>query len=695
MAEPAELKHMIISFRNQELQTLLSFAGLSKVGRKPELLTRALELLKRPNPQIQLKIQELYRTTIGQRPPLTANSSAADLIRQTAQKEQAAIAARLEAQKQQLTNGHLPGYHPIASSENRPISNRPVPQPGNRPIAPAVSLPTSSSSTSSYLNGIPMSSRPQVRTAPAAQPSQPLSLPSTRVPLNPNIKSKRLPYYDHLAQIIKPTTLHPTGHFRIVEEKNGVKKKILDNTISFQLTAKQAQDITMSCDRRPDAKLEFPVQLQMRFFAIDVTQPQSDCFPGTIGLRVNQKMANLPNIIPSNRPNVEGKRPSKPLDITSLVKLAPSHENRIDISWAHDPSKFHCFTLDLVKRISADTLMSRLTNKGERQPQLTRQMIKDKMKTDGDDIATCDLRVSLQCPISKTRIQTPVRPSTCKHIQCFDAWIFLKMNERKPTWVCPVCDKNGHFDVLVIDGYFKEVLKAASNDVADISLSMDGSWTPLGQNGKKVSSNPPQPKKPSPPPPTPASSSTTPSTPSVSTPLSTPATSKPSTNGISPSSADAATKRKVIAVDLTLSDDEDENSKPPPLKKIARSDSDNRSSPCHRPSPVGSKAGSPITTPAGSRSPASAPPCSRSPATGDARPTPVALVANGSSSSTPNAAGMFGMSSYGLPPPPSELMDLRNPANMQLLDFVPSGPTTTKTTGPGHSINDADVVLLD
>ena len=57
MADIAELKHMIISFRNTELQTLLQFAGRSKVGRKNELLIRALELLKNINPQVQLKIQ--------------------------------------------------------------------------------------------------------------------------------------------------------------------------------------------------------------------------------------------------------------------------------------------------------------------------------------------------------------------------------------------------------------------------------------------------------------------------------------------------------------------------------------------------------------------------------------------------------------------------------------------------------------
>lgn len=45
------------------------------------------------------------------------------------------------------------------------------------------------------------------------------------------------------------------------------------------------------------------------------------------------------------------------------------------------------------------------------------------------------------------------RASTCKHLQCFDASLYLQMNERKPTWNCPVCDKPALYESLVIDGY--------------------------------------------------------------------------------------------------------------------------------------------------------------------------------------------------------------------------------------------------
>ena len=51
----------------------------------------------------------------------------------------------------------------------------------------------------------------------------------------------------------------------------------------------------------------------------------------------------------------------------------------------------------------------------------------------------------------------PCRPSTCDHLQCFDANLFLMMNERKPKWLCPVCNKPAQFKNLLIDGFFNEV----------------------------------------------------------------------------------------------------------------------------------------------------------------------------------------------------------------------------------------------
>ena len=109
-------------------------------------------------------------------------------------------------------------------------------------------------------------------------------------------------------------------------------------------------------------------------------------------------------------------------------------------------------------------------------------LVKEKLNEDADsEIATTSLRVSLACPLGKMRMCTPCRASTCSHLQCFDASLFLQMNERKPTWNCPVCDKPALYDNLVIDGYFQEVLnsKKLLPDVNEIQLLQDGSWENL------------------------------------------------------------------------------------------------------------------------------------------------------------------------------------------------------------------------
>lgn len=51
------------------------------------------------------------------------------------------------------------------------------------------------------------------------------------------------------------------------------------------------------------------------------------------------------------------------------------------------------------------------------------------------------------------RLMIPCRALTCSHLQCFDATLYIQMNEKKPTWVCPVCDKKAPYEHLIIDGW--------------------------------------------------------------------------------------------------------------------------------------------------------------------------------------------------------------------------------------------------
>lgn len=52
------------------------------------------------------------------------------------------------------------------------------------------------------------------------------------------------------------------------------------------------------------------------------------------------------------------------------------------------------------------------------------------------------------------------------------------MNEKKPTWVCPVCDKKAPYEHLIIDGLFMEILNSCS-DCDEIQFKEDGNWAPM------------------------------------------------------------------------------------------------------------------------------------------------------------------------------------------------------------------------
>ena len=126
-------------------------------------------------------------------------------------------------------------------------------------------------------------------------------------------------------------------------------------------------------------------------------------------------------------------------------------------------------------------LLAQLKAKGQRQPDYTRALIKEKLADQDQEIATTAGKVTQACPLGKMRMVTPARASTCNHLQCFDAQLYLAMNERKPKWVCPVCNKAALMENRLVDGFFTELI-ASSRLPADehkIALHNDGTWDPL------------------------------------------------------------------------------------------------------------------------------------------------------------------------------------------------------------------------
>nr|XP_029728184.1 E3 SUMO-protein ligase PIAS3-like isoform X4 [Aedes albopictus] len=298
----------------------------------------------------------------------------------------------------------------------------------------------------------------------------PEATPNPGYPIHPDVKLKKLAFFDVLATLLKPATLVPSN----------TTQRIQEGSFFFHLTPQQATDIATNRDIRNVNKIEHTIQVQLRFCLLETSCEQEDYFPPNIVVKVNNKLCPLPNPIPTNKPGVEPKRPPRPVNITPNVKLSPLVANHIAVSWCTEYNRGYAAACYLVRKLTSSQLLQRMKTKGVKPADYTRALIKEKLNEDADcEIATTMLKVSLVCPLGKMRMATPCRSSTCSHLQCFDASLYLQMNERKPTWNCPVCDKAAIYDNLVIDGYFQEVLASnkLSSEDNEIQLHKDGSWS--------------------------------------------------------------------------------------------------------------------------------------------------------------------------------------------------------------------------
>ncbi|GIY85243.1 hypothetical protein CEXT_111391 [Caerostris extrusa] len=405
MSSDSELSKMIRSFRVSDLQTLLSYAGRNKAGKKHDLQNRAMELIKLHSQPIDLKIRELHNNRFNQS---RGHSDTHDMYPMSALGDSMNF------------GGHSTHQGPIGGS----------------------GISSFASVMNKHMLGMP----PHLNTL-------------SQYPVNPDVKFKELPFYDVLAELLKPTSLITLPNERFQERE-----------FLFCFTPQQVLEFQQNLD----------VYVQVRICAFDTSCDQDDEIPSSICLKINQKVCNLPNPIPTNKPGAEPKRPRNPIDVSHLVKKTATEANEVSISWASSTGKPYVLGVFLVRKLTSTQLIRRLKGIGVRNPDHTTAMIKEKLCQDRDsEIATMSLRGSLLCPLGKIKMKLPCRALTCTHLQCFDATLYLQMNEKKPKWICPVCDKPAYFKNLAIDGLFLDITIKAPDGCMEVQFHEDGSWTPV------------------------------------------------------------------------------------------------------------------------------------------------------------------------------------------------------------------------
>ncbi|XP_050528416.1 E3 SUMO-protein ligase PIAS1-like [Daktulosphaira vitifoliae] len=472
---------MLGSFRTHDLQALLGAFGRNKAGRKSELKERALDLLRnRPvgfNYHAYLtKITEIFRS-IQSDIPITNN----DMMRNMMQSQQQHMMPMNMQQSQQSRMYQPQQFTQQAMHLSRTGLPQVIPQmqrgmygsnnmqygyqtPGSRGIVSQVS-------TNQHLVKQDVGSY-DINTAN--------NMYNQATHSQVNVKLKKLPFYEVISEVVKPTTLIGQERCSLQNVPRGMR----ESSFKLLLLPEHATHIAMNRDIS-NGKNEYLYQMQIRICQLEPGPEISDFMPLGLHIRACGKVCPLPPNAPNTRPGTESRRTPRPINCTQLLKLNPNIINTITINWIPD-GKTYVLGIYLVKKLSSETLLSRLQEKGARSSEETKNNIIKKLADVDPDLATTSYRFSLVCPLGKMRMTIPAKSINCDHLQCFDASIFILMNEKKPTWMCPTCNKACLYDDIRIESYFLDVVTSPSlpDNCKEIEIIADGTWRVFEERNK-------------------------------------------------------------------------------------------------------------------------------------------------------------------------------------------------------------------
>ncbi|XP_036412559.1 E3 SUMO-protein ligase PIAS4b isoform X2 [Colossoma macropomum] len=260
--------------------------------------------------------------------------------------------------------------------------------------------------------------------------------------LVPEVQMIKLPFYRTLKTIVAPVPLVPSCGL-----------KLQTSYITFCLTSSQWAQINNSQEPNSGHK---PIQVVLRICYTESIGVEDDQYPPKISVLVNGSDCLIQYQVrySSLKEGVEPSRPCCPINLTPSLKK--NSENSVTIIWE---------------------LLEQLQNRAMASKEQCRLKICEKLCCDPEnEIATTGLQVSLMCPLAKTRMSVPCRAQPCAHLQCFDAEFYLQMNERKPSWTCPVCHKPAAFEALQIDSLLSSILQSTEEAVKEIEYLSNGSW---------------------------------------------------------------------------------------------------------------------------------------------------------------------------------------------------------------------------
>ncbi|CAI4388304.1 CCQ_1a_G0012470.mRNA.1.CDS.1 [Saccharomyces cerevisiae] len=169
---------------------------------------------------------------------------------------------------------------------------------------------------------------------------------------------------------------------------------------------------------------------------------------------------------------------AKPADLTPHLKPY-TQQNNVELIYAFTTKEYKLFGY-IVEMITPEQLLEKVLQHPKIIKQATLLYLKKTLREDEEmGLTTTSTIMSLQCPISYTRMKYPSKSINCKHLQCFDALWFLHSQLQIPTWQCPVCQIDIALENLAISEFVDDILQNCQKNVEQVELTSDGKWTAI------------------------------------------------------------------------------------------------------------------------------------------------------------------------------------------------------------------------
>ncbi|XBW36579.1 hypothetical protein QEN19_002154 [Hanseniaspora menglaensis] len=195
-------------------------------------------------------------------------------------------------------------------------------------------------------------------------------------------------------------------------------------------------------------------------------------FPSPIEIKINsQQVSDYIRGI-KNKPET-----AQPARLTEHIFKEVLKDNAIQITFLRTNFQYVC-NVYLVKSYNGVQLYNRAIKINEHIDKPTTILKAQQiLNEDDEELQMETMRMSLQCPISYSRMKFPVRSRFCNHIQCFDAQWYLEAQRQVPLWECPVCQVKLNLTDIRICDYTTEILNNCKNDNDEqVEIRKDGTY---------------------------------------------------------------------------------------------------------------------------------------------------------------------------------------------------------------------------